>query len=127
MPEFVLNRNHTLSGKGHMINFVKGKPTWVPPELAAMAAGIGAEQLDGEKIDPLGPEQSTPTNEPEGEARVEAIMAAIDLLRENNNAADFGADGRPSVAALNKVLGFDIKKKERDEIYPRYNAKKAAE
>ena len=44
MPDFVLNRNYALrSLTGHSINFVKGKPCYVPPAVVKEAVAIGAE------------------------------------------------------------------------------------
>ncbi len=124
--EFVLNRKHTLTGHGHVINFEKGQPTWVPPSLVKAAAAIGAEPVDGDKVDPLENEQ-TVNKEPEGQERLDAIFTAIDLIREKNDSKDFGGDNRPLVGALSKVLGFDITKKERDAAWPKYVEKMNAE
>jgi hypothetical protein len=125
MAEFVLNRNYDLSGPGHRICFKKGVPTFVPPDMVKAAVAIGADCLDG-KVDVLDPEvvEKQPMTAAEKE---QAYFAAFDLLIERNDRDDFGGDGKPSVAALQKLLDFSFTKKERDAAVTAYRALKAEE
>jgi hypothetical protein len=125
MANMVLNRNYTLAGKGFMINFIKGQPTWVPPEMVKAAAGIGAEDLDGDKVDPLEDEAPAPPAELTAEERVAELKTAFELICERNNSNDFGGDNRPSLNALHKVVSFETTKKERDKAWVEWTAEKA--
>ncbi len=125
MAEFVLNRSYVLFGKGHAINFTKGQPTWVPPSLHKEATAIGAERLDGEKVDVLDPEAPPPKEELSAEERIAELKPAFDMICERNVSSDFGGDNRPTVAALNKILSFETTKKERDTAWVEYKAEKA--
>lgn len=126
MPEFVLNRTYVLAGKGHMIRFEKGTPTWVPPELARAAVGIGAEPV-GEKVEVLDPEK---VEEPEltGEDREALIFAAFDELVARNEPTTFDGAGKPMVDAVKAlVANVSLTKKERDQMWHKYRESKAAE
>jgi hypothetical protein len=125
MPEFVLNRNHSMrSLYGHIIDFKKGQPTYVPPICAREAASIGAECVDG-KVDPLGPEAEivAPMSPDE---RQENILAAFKLLEERNGRSDFTGNGVPATPALEKILGFDVDKKEINPLWAAYRAEQGA-
>ena len=127
MPMFVLNRNFSLSGHGHTSNFQKGVPQWVAPELAKDAIGIGAECID-EEIDVLGPEVLPPV-ELSLEEREVLIFAAFDEMnaRAGDEAfrEDFNAQSLPNTKALNKIVGFSVSAKERNELFQKYRELKA--
>jgi hypothetical protein len=124
MAEFVLNRNHTLAALGHRITFVKGQPTWVPPALAKLAAAIGAECADG-PVDPLDPEKAPEAVPLTAEERIVELTAAIKAICEKNDSSDFSGDGRPSLAALHKVVPFTTSKKELGVAWQAYKDKQA--
>ena len=125
MPEFILNRNYTLAGAGHMINFVKGQPTYVPPGMVKDAIGIGADPVDG-PIDVLGPEEVDVA--PLTFAEKEALMnKAFDKMVERNEREDFDAAGRPKHEELAKLVGFSFTKKEREAFWQKYRISKAEE
>lgn len=116
MPEYVLNRNHTLvSLCGRTFSFKKGEPLWVTPEAEKEALMIGAVPTEGPK-DILEPEQE-PVQELSAEARLEAIRAAYATLQARNARGDFTAQGVPNVKALEKLTGFEVQTKERDETW----------
>lgn len=124
MPEFVLNRNHTMrSLYGHIINFKKGEPVYVPPVCAREAASIGAEAI-GEKVDPLGDEEvaAAPMSPDEREAN---ILAAFAMMQERNERDDFTANGAPAKSALVKLLGFDVDKKEYEPLWKSFRISQA--
>lgn len=125
MPEFVLNRNYSMcSLSGHVIDFKKGQPTYVPPSCAREAASIGAECVDG-KVDALDPEAlaAVPMSPDD---RHESIIAAFKMLEERNGRNDFTGNGSPAVPALEKILGFDVDKKEVTSLWAAYRAEQGA-
>lgn len=123
MSEFVLNRNYTLQGHGHCINFVKGQPTSVPKCLHKAAAGIGAECADG-AVDPL--EDEVPVKlEATADERLEQLTTAIALICERNDSDDFGGDNRPTLTALHKIVDFTTSKRELGVAWVAYKAKMA--
>jgi hypothetical protein len=124
MSEFVLNRNYALAGFGHMITFIKGQPTHVPPRLEAAAIGIGATPVDGKQIDVLGPEED-PAYVPAGEDRTLALYEAFDTLIKRNGREDFTGSGSPTVKAVEKLTGFDVDKAELTVAWTEYRAKAA--
>jgi hypothetical protein len=123
MPEFILNRNFNLLGKGYNIRFEKGQPTYVPPEMAREAAGIGAEAI-GEKVDALEPEE-VPEEQLTADDKQKLFFAAFDKLIERNERDDFDGSGKPSVAALKTELPFRFDKKESVAMYQLYRDAKA--
>ena len=127
MPEFVLNRNYThRSLLGHIINFKKGEPTFVPPLLVREVTGIGAEQVDGTKVDLLDEEvhEAVPLDLME---RKEALIAAFELLEQRNARGDFTGQNRPANKALREICGFEVANAERDEVWQEYIETKADE
>lgn len=122
MPEFVLNRSYVLAGKGHRIRFEKNTPTWVPPELVREALGIGAESLDGPQ-DVLGPEE-VPVAALTGTDRQEMFYKAFEDIVGRNASGDFGGDGKPTHAAVAKLVTFDFTKKDMVAAYRQHLADK---
>ena len=124
MPQFVLNRNHTMrSLMGRSVAFEKGVPTHVPHELVKEAVGLGAECID-EVVDVLGPEPSV-KRDPSGDEREALINAAFDDLVLANNRNDFTGNGVPSKPAVVKAVGFEVDKREIESLW-RARAEKAA-
>lgn len=124
MPEFVLNnRTFVLDVPGHKIRFVKGQPTWVPPEAVKAAVAIGAECVDG-TVDVLGPEavEAVPLTAAEKE---EQMFAAFEILTERNERDDFDGAGKPSVEALKKIVDFSFTKKEVGVWFQKFRESKA--
>ena len=121
MPTFVLNRNYSLrSLMGHMIDFKKGTPTYVPPICSKEAIAIGAECVD-DKIDVLGPEEAPVTVLTPGE-REEALIAAFRMLEERNGRGDFDASGAPTLKAVEKIVEFEVNKAELNALWVGYRA-----
>ena len=128
MPYFTLNRDWVLSGFGHVINFYKGEETWVPPLLVSAAVAIGAQAVDGDNPDPLPPEAPVEELVPL-EERDTLIFAAFEqvLARADQEAyrEDFNAQGQPNVKAIEKIVGFNITAKERNELWLKFQAQQA--
>jgi hypothetical protein len=125
MPEFVLNRNHSMrSLYGHIVDFKKGQPVYVPPICAREAASIGAECVDG-KVDVLDPE--APVVVPMSpDERQENILTAFKLMEERAQRGDFSASGIPAKNSLEKILGFGVDKKEFEPLWTAYVVEKGA-
>lgn len=127
MPEFVLNRKFTLSGPGHMINFEKGQPTYVPPEMVKAAIGIGAELLDGDKDAAFSDDevQEKPPLTPQ--EKEELFFTAFQIIIDRAGREDFDGAGKPHMDALKKELDFSFSKKERDAAWQKFREAKAEE
>lgn len=120
MSEFVLNRNYThRSLSGHIINFVKDVPVYVPPVCRKEVTMLGAVSMD-EAIDVLDAETSKKPELTPDERR-EALIKAFKFLQERNHRGDFTGQGAPSVTALKKVIeDFKVDKKEVEELWTVY-------
>lgn len=125
MPDYVLHRTHThRSTHGHVINFTKGQPTYVPPACEREVLQLGAEPCEGEKIDLLEdlPEERKQIAPQDREI---ALMTAFELLEKRNQRGDFTGQGRPHPKALRELCGFDVENRERDAAWEKYIAAKA--
>ncbi len=124
MPEYVLNRTHThRSTHGHIINFVKGQPVYVPPVCVQEVLMFGAEPTDGDRPDLL---EDLPHLEkaPEGVEREVALLTAFELLENRNQRGDFTGQGRPAPKVLREICGFDVDTRERDAVWEKYQTAK---
>lgn len=126
MPEYVLNRNYALrSTFGRVINFVKGEPVWVPPMCVKEALAIGAEPAEGDKPDMTGEVEAVPQLQYTPDERRDLINAAFEELIKINRREDFTAQGSPSKAAVEKIVGFEVPNKERNDLWFKYKEAKA--
>lgn len=114
---FTLNRNKVIGGtSGHFVRFEKGKPTFVPKSLWADVQAAGAVpseeipeeevKVDKEVFDPV--------------ARKKAFFDAFKMLMDRNDRGDFTASGLPNSKVLEKIVGFQVVNKERDEMWSSY-------
>ena len=116
MPEYVLNRKYALrSINGHIINFEKGVPVWVPPVVEKEALLIGATPVDGPK-DILNPEDEIKPEMPADE-RKEKILGVFEKLIKRNERGDFSGQGLPNLKVVEKMAGFIVSAKERDALW----------
>lgn len=127
MPEYVLNRNYThRSTFGHIVNFVKGQPVYVPPALEREVTELGAEPVEGERmalVEDAAVEKLP--SAPQGSERRKALLACFAALEQRNQRGDFTGQGRPNVKVVNGIVGFEIENRERDEAWEEYKAQKA--
>ncbi len=126
MPEFVLNRNYNLIGRGHNIRFEKGAPTYVPPELVKDAVGIGADPVDGQ-VDVLGPDDESTVEALTPEEKEGLFNKTFDNLLRVNDREDFDASGAPAYEKLRALLPFAFTKKERNEAWRAFIAGREAQ
>jgi hypothetical protein len=128
MPDFVLNRDHTLrSVYGHIINFHKGEPAYVPPHVVKEAVGIGAEPVESmDKTSAvLGDEQGAQAAELMPLERTAALKAAFPAVLTRNARNDFTAGGQPTVKAMARDVGFEPDSKELTNAWLEYKQEKA--
>ncbi len=120
--KFTLNRNHVLvSLIGRSVEFVKDKPTHVPPELYAEVKAIGAQPED----DLPEPADAPKTKEPQDEAtRKEEAFVAFEALALRGDRNDFTAGGVPHGTALESLLGWKLPAKERDAYWAEFKTGK---
>ena len=127
MALFVLHRTHAhASLKGHIINFKKGEPTYVPPECHREVTQIGAVPVDADgEVDLLTPvkTEQLPLSQ---EERTEQLVAAFVLLEERNKRKDFTGQCLPSLVALSAIVDFDPSKKKVEDIWRAYREEKGA-
>ena len=128
MPEYVFNRTHThRSTFGHIINFVKGQPVYVPPVCEREATALGAEPVEGARMDLVEDDsavQHLPTD-PQGEERTRALLACFEALENRNQRGDFTGQGRPNTKVVASLVGFQIENRERDDVWEQYKNLKA--
>ena len=102
---FILNRSYTLSSTlGHTVAFVRDKEVYVPPALRAEAQAIGALPVDGPEE--FNEDEVIP--DPVGLERDQILQKAIMALREKNTRGDFTGSGAPTVAAMIRVVDFQV-------------------
>jgi hypothetical protein len=106
------------TNKGHTIEFVKGVPTHVPKECWRDVQAAGAVPEDQEAAQAKPSAKVAVVDDPV--ERRERIFAGFTAMVEANRRGDFGASGAPSQAALEKVVGFEVDSKERDELWTEF-------
>lgn len=119
MPEFVLNRTHTLRTTNGVISFIKGQPTNVPDAMVLDIVAIGGVRADGGDVD---------TSEPalaakpvlHGVERQDELYAAFGLITEKNDSKDFTGQGVPTIKAVEKIVSFDVDRTEVVEAWAAY-------
>jgi hypothetical protein len=126
LPKLVLNRSLVLrTTTGHAIQFIKGRPTYVPRAAYSDALAIGAAPVDGEEVDLSKPEAANAAPADAAE-RNKLIMDAIELLIARNEREDFTAAGVPNIRAVGKEVGFNVSAREIAAMMQEYHNKKAA-
>lgn len=120
MPQFTLHRNYILrTTKGHIIGFKKDTPTNVPLICVHDAIAIGAVQLDGDKVDNLGPEEVKiiPLSPAE---RKDKVFGAFRIMKARGERSDFTGNGLPNNKRLPDLLGFELTNTERDKYWQEF-------
>lgn len=124
MPEFILNRTHTLRTTNGVLSFIKGEPTHVPPLMEKDVVAIGGIRADGTDVDMQ--EAQTPVKPiVTGVEREDDLFAAFGLIMEKNDAKDFTGQGVPTVKAVEKIVSFDVDRMEVVEAWGVYKVKLA--
>ena len=99
--KFTLNRDRVhASVLGLSVEFKKGVPTHVPPELYAEVQAIGAVPEDEIVEEPTVAKTSEPSDP---NKRKEDVFAAFEILVLRNDRNDFTAGGAPHGGALEPI------------------------
>ena len=119
--KFTLQRDRTVaSASGHAIEFKKGVPTHVPPEMYSDVIAVGAipeEELPDDDVKKASSEPSDPHE------RNEMIHMAMETIVKRNKREEFTATGAPHVKALAAELGWVVGNKERDIQWAAFQTK----
>lgn len=120
--KFTMSRDRTYASTlGLAIEFKKGEPTHVPPELYAEVQAIGAvpeDEIQEPKANSLTKEPSDPNK------RKEDIFTAFEMIALRNGRDDFTAGGAPRDQVLESVLGWKLSAKERDMLWTEFKVGK---
>lgn len=121
---YIAPRTMTVSSvSGRSVEFVKGEPTYAPPQMHAELIQQGivpAEEIPEPVVNP----NNEPTVTAEREA---ALFAAFEAIILRGKRGDFAGTGVPHGAVLAKELGWSaIDGKERDAVWQKFQAGKAA-
>lgn len=118
MPKYTLHRDYVHRSTLGVISFEEDVPTHVPPHMEKEVIAIGAVRAEGEGDTPkvLDPEKKLP-DIPVGDEREAEIKAAFELLIDRNDSDDFTGQGVPTVKAVEKIVGFDVDRKEIVELW----------
>lgn len=120
MAHFTLHRNFChRSLTGHVINFVKGEKTWVPPVCHREVQEFGAVPVEPGVESVLG-EEAQVVPELTHEERVAQLIPAFRKLQERNHRNDFTGQGIPAVKAVQEFTTFETSKKEIETLWREY-------
>jgi len=121
---YIAPRNMTVSSvSGRSVEFVKGEPTYAPPQMHAelIARGIVPAEEIPEPVVNTNAEPTVPTE------REAALNAAFEKIILRGKRGDFAGTGVPHAAVLAKQLGWSaVDAKERDAAWQKFQADKAA-
>ena len=121
---YIAPRNMTVASRsGRSVEFKKGEPTYAPDQMHAELIAVGivpAEEIP-EPEDDGGVKEPTVPSEREAE-----VFAAFEKLILRAKRGDFAGTGAPHAAVLAKELGWSIDGKERDVLWQKFQADKAA-
>ena len=122
--EYIAPRNMTVaSTSGRSVEFKKGVATYAPPQMHAELIAVGIVPTEEIPEPEDTGEVQAPTVPAEREA---AVFEAIEKLLLRGKRGDFTGTGSPHAAVLSKELGWDIDAKERDVLWQKFQADKAA-
>ncbi len=121
---YIAPRNMTVASKsGRSVEFKKGVPIYAPDQMHAELIAVG-----------IVPAEEIPEPEPDGSPKEPTVAAereldvfiAFEKLILRNKRGDFAGTGAPHAAALSKELGWSIDGKERDALWQKFQADRAA-
>lgn len=111
MPYMVSDRPMRIAYNGADATFEAGVPRFVRESLLDTALQFGVALADG----------PTPKTETPDTFSDEQIQAAIQSLLDDGQIKSFGADGKPRVRVIEKVLGGNIDAADRDRVWEGMN------
>lgn len=104
--EMVLHYDHRLISRGgRSVAFKKDVPVQVHDDMVEECVALGARRVDNKPATApkLAPERKA---QPSGTSRKDAIIAALQVLKEENDSKKFAGTGRPKVSEVSKMAGF---------------------
>lgn len=122
--DYISQRDITVASKsGRSVAFKKGVPTYAPDQMHAelVQNGILPVEEIPEPVSDGSPKEPTVLAEREA-----AVYAAFEKLILRGKRGDFAGTGSPHVAVLSKELGWGIDGKERDVLWQKFQADRAA-
>lgn len=121
-----LNRDYVLvTNAGLHIGFKKGNPTHVPQRFVQLALNMGAEPVEGSKVEADQIQNDSDKEVLEEARRAQKLREAIDQLIERNHSGDFTAGGRPNMKKLSAIVGFDADRDEVEKVFDEMRQKMA--
>lgn len=124
MKKFTLHRDYTVRSTNGVISFKKDEPTAVPPELHREVIAIGAQLVEGSEVELIDAEKPA-KYEPNILEREEELFAAFEIISERNDSNDFTGAGTPTVKAIERIVEFDVERKEITDTWAAWRIKKA--
>lgn len=120
--EYIAPRNMTVSSvSGRSVAFVKGKPTYAPPQMHAELIAVGVVPVDPVE-DPVEGGTPEPTIQSDRET---ALFAVFEKLTLRARREDFTAVGVPHASVLARELGWgQLNGKERDAAWAKWSLEK---
>lgn len=116
---FVMQRNRVVGGTtGHFVSFKKGEPVFVPREMWSDVQAAGAVPTEELPVEETA--EVKVLNDPQ--ERQDAFFSAFKQLMDRNERGDFTASGLPNSKTLERVLGFQVVNKERDDMWQKFQA-----
>ncbi len=119
-----MNRDFTVRTLlGYTIVFKKDQAILVAPTVIEDCMKYGAFPV---KDDELKAVEAPPVKEAlAGQERIAAIMEAMNVLVVKNDRGSFTANSSPHTHAISKIVGFEVKAKERDSLWDKLIKKDA--
>lgn len=114
MRRMYMNRDFFLmSTSGHNVQFIANEPTNVHDFVIEEAIALGAVYEDGSLHKPEEKVEDTP-EELFGQPRKDAILKALNVLKDRSDADDFTANSLPKLKSVVEEVGFNVDRKEVD-------------
>lgn len=111
MPVMISDIPLFVAHNGPTARFEAGVERFVRDSLVDASLAAGARLADGGK-------KTAPASD---SFEYEDVRAAIEALMVEGNAKAFGADGKPKVRSIEKVLGGNIDAADRDRVWDAMN------
>lgn len=116
--DYIAPRNMTVASlSGRSVAFVKGEPTYAPPQMHAELIAVGIVPAEEMPEPPKSEGPVEPTVPTEREA---AIFAAFEKIALKNERTDFTANGNPHASVMAKTLGWSLGGKELNAAWQKF-------
>lgn len=114
---YIAPRNMTVvSVSGRSVAFIKGEPTFAPPQMHAELISVGVVPTE-ELPEPENNEVREPLEPAE---REKALFGLFEKLVLRGKREDFTGVGLPHLAVMKRELGWEVAAKERDATWAKF-------